>query len=250
MSTADRTTARKNAYFQTAHVVFEDDRYSAIVADPVKGWTWVRLAHAADRAWPGRASLPRWADQPTLDALVAADLIELSANDEYSIPGLDAVRSRASESASKAGKSSAEQAVRDDRGHFLPRSQPTPVGPTQPTPVGPNTQRPLELESNGGPTTETKTKTKTKTETNVGPSAPNRGIENTQPSVSARVDGSIGSDDGARQTDPSNEGSEPIRRIETAPPSGEGIDYLAYGEALLDGPISPAEFMARKKVAS
>jgi hypothetical protein len=126
----DRTTARKNAYFQTAHALFEDPRYSAIVGDPVLGWTLMRMAHDADRAWPAHPALPRWAKQRALDYLVGVGLVQLLADYLYTIPGLDDQRGKAAEAATRAGQASAEGARRDDGGHFAPRSAPTNVGPT------------------------------------------------------------------------------------------------------------------------
>jgi hypothetical protein len=206
--TVEKTVARRGAYFTVAHVVFEDPRYAEIVSDPVKGWAWARMAHTADRAWPGHPSLPRWAEQPTLDALVAVGLIELLPNDEYAIPGLDTLRARASESAIKAGKLSAESAVRDDRGHFLPRSQPTPVGPSQPTPVGSEPQRPLDDYPTARPTASPTTPTETPTETETGRSQ----VVGRSPTArrSSQVDERASSEQEAESVDP--EEATPTRR--------------------------------------
>jgi hypothetical protein len=126
----DRTVARKNAYFQTPHALFEDPRYSAIVGDPVLGWTLMRLAHDADRAWPAHSSLPRWAKERALDYLAGVGLIKPLANYLYTIPGLDEQRGKAAQAATRAGQASAEGATRDESGQFAPRSKPTNVGPT------------------------------------------------------------------------------------------------------------------------
>lgn len=126
----DRAIARKNAYFQTPHALFEDPRYSALVGDPVLGWTLMLMTHDADRAWPAHPALPRWAKQRALDYLAGVGLIKLLANYLYTIPGLDEQRGRAAGSASRAGQASAEGAARDESGQFASRSKPTNVGPT------------------------------------------------------------------------------------------------------------------------
>lgn len=144
----DRTAARKNAYFQTPHSLFEDPRYSAIVGDPVLGWTLMRMAHDADRIWPAHPALPRWAEQRALDYLVGVGLVKLLPDYLFTIPRLDEHRAKVAEDASRAGQASTEGAARDKSGHFAPRSAPTTVGPTPPT---------------NAPATETKTKKKKNT---------------------------------------------------------------------------------------
>jgi hypothetical protein len=119
---------RKDAYFPTAHALFEDARYSAMVGDPVRGWTWIRLCHDADRAWPAHPSLPRWVKSPVIDYLVGVGLLALMPNDLYTIPGLDARREKAAKTASKAGQASVEGAQRDGSGQFTPRAAPTTDG--------------------------------------------------------------------------------------------------------------------------
>lgn len=125
----DRATARKNAYFQTPHVLFEDPSYDEMVGDAVIGWTLVRLTHEADRAWPAHPALPRWAKQKQIDYLVRVGLVQLLPNDLYTILALDAQRERASAKASKAGQASAEGSVRGKGGQFGEHSAPTNVGP-------------------------------------------------------------------------------------------------------------------------
>ena len=125
----DRRTARKNAYFQTPHALFEDPTYDEMVGDELIGWTLVRLTHEADRAWPAHPALPRWAKQKQIDYLVRVGLVQLLPNDLYTITNLDAQRERAAAKASIAGQASAEGSVRGAGGQFAPRSASTNVGP-------------------------------------------------------------------------------------------------------------------------
>jgi hypothetical protein len=156
---------RRDSWFAVPAVIFEDERYADVVSDPRRGWGWIRMCHDADRIWPGHPSLPRWLDQPALDAMVGTGLVVVLPNDTYSIPHLDARRSKVFEDASENGKDSAAGAVRDEAGHFAPRTNPTPVGGGAPTPVG-DYPTPVGFSA---PTPPPTTKTKTKTET---PSSP------------------------------------------------------------------------------
>jgi len=144
---ADKTFDRKDTWFPVPAAIFEDGRYQKIVGDPLRGWTWMRMCHAADRAWPSHPPVPRWVRQPVLDDLVGAGIVELLANDTYAVPHLDVHRTKVTEGARKAGKASAA----GRNGAF---TQPTPVPTAAATPV-----------QTSGPTTETNTETKTDTET-------------------------------------------------------------------------------------
>jgi hypothetical protein len=177
---------RKDAWFPIPDAIFEDDRYRKIVADPLRGWTWMRMCHDADRAWPAHPAVPRWVEQRVLDDLVAVGLVEILTNDTYSIPGLDVFRA----TAVKAGLASAAGAVRDASGHFAKRRTPTDE-PTALVAVGPTAldQHAVAV----GPTTDTDTDTETEKENDVSrtPLAESTGS-------SARNDSFDGEEDGHR----------------------------------------------------
>ena len=58
----------------------------------------------ADALWPAPAPVPRSVLEPSLDALLAAGLIELLPNDHYHVHGVDAERQARSEHGRKAAE--------------------------------------------------------------------------------------------------------------------------------------------------
>jgi len=214
---------RTAAYVQLPHRIAEDPKYAGIYGDDHRLAEYVRLLWAADRSFPAHPKLPRGADQPTVDAMAAVGLIVLGSNDTYVIPEVDALRSRLAEAAHQAGIASGESRRDPTEGERAvpdPGNAPFPFSATE----GGTEREP----------TKTKTKTKTKTETNVGSSV-RIGQENTQSSVSARDDGSIGSDDGESADRPLSEGLSPVERPEPATWIGEGDPAFDAGLALVSG---------------
>ena len=65
--------------------IYSDDRALA---------TWIRLLLLADASWPMRPPLPRSVKERQLQHLASAGLVEVVGDDQYTIRGLDAERTR------------------------------------------------------------------------------------------------------------------------------------------------------------
>jgi hypothetical protein len=168
------TTARANAFLRVPHRIVQDPRFELIYDDDAALATWLRMTLQADASWPVPAVLPQIAPS-IIEALTGAGLIELAPHGTFRVPDQDAERSKIVEAAAGAGLSSVKRAVRDDHGHFAPRTNTTPtaVGEPCPTAVGEPVQRPSNGPSNGHPTT--KTETETKVPVPVAGAAPSKG---------------------------------------------------------------------------
>jgi len=87
--------------------VFHEDlirHHEAIWHDNDALATWLRLLALADKQWPSKPELPRSAKSPIVARLVADSLLELLPHDCYTVAGLDARRTAASNAASNAAR--------------------------------------------------------------------------------------------------------------------------------------------------
>jgi hypothetical protein len=182
---------RMAAYVQLPHRIAEDPKYAGIYVDDHRLAAFVRLLWAADRSFPAHPSLPRAVDQATVDALAAVGLIALEVNDGYSVPDVDALRSRLAEAARLAGLASGES-----------RRDPTEGERSVPD-LG---NAPFPIARGGTEREPTKTKTKTKTKTNVGSQ-----VGRAKPSIrSSQTLSSVPREDVSEDEEPENVSEETV----------------------------------------
>jgi hypothetical protein len=75
----------------------DDPKFANVYDDDAALATWLRLLIGADAMWPAPAHLPRKVKSRALDVLVKAGLVDLTTGDRYRIHGLEAERTRRSE---------------------------------------------------------------------------------------------------------------------------------------------------------
>lgn len=75
--------------------VLTDPAYAGIRADRALLGAWLMLYLEADMQWPVAPSLPRWLDDPSLDALASAGLVLRDGEERYRLAIVDASRAAA-----------------------------------------------------------------------------------------------------------------------------------------------------------
>lgn len=81
----------KRPYTRVYHEARSDERFEGIWDCDAHLALWLRLLVEADIVWPHTAPIPRSTRRKSLDALVAAGLVEV-VGDRYRIHGLDRER--------------------------------------------------------------------------------------------------------------------------------------------------------------
>lgn len=96
----------RQPYSRIYHGIVDDPKFATIYDDDRRLATWLRLLIVAEQAHPASAYIPEGTNRAALKALCDVGLIDIGTGRRFRIHGLDAERTRRSESARVGGLAS------------------------------------------------------------------------------------------------------------------------------------------------
>lgn len=121
-------------YSRIYWTIVDDQKFAEVYEDDRRWAAYVRLLMAAEATYPSAAPIPRWLADDVLAYLCEVRIVEVVRGQSYRIVGLQTEREGRISGRAVGGTVRANQAERDEFGHFLPAGAASSNGSSKSSP--------------------------------------------------------------------------------------------------------------------